>query len=1843
MTRKTKGNGQSLAEFSLILPILLLLLLGVFEAGRIMWAYITVQSAAREAARYAITGKPYIEGDGVSNPSCLVPEGDEAIVGDFGSPWKCTAKDRATAIKTLAISRGLTLVGGNLDNMPQCLTPLPANDTTTDLSEWNCDAQSNVFGVEVAGQTTENNIFDGGSPTKTVSIRDYAGDQGLNVEVYTFYNVKMMTPVFDVVMGQSPVTVRGRVQMQNEGINSALGSVPPPAIRPKPEFGPGSNPCQQVGLCGDESQEILSLSGYGQDGTIQVGMDILVQIKEHDQTQTYDIYLQSIPEGDEVIVRYPVGQSIPTDSDYQWGGKSGEGAVSLTGIPAGDYCLYSVVAGATDHNCNVNPLAKAAQSLSISSTGGGAFIVLKDDSVSSNSIGGVKVWAARSKIDVSLFEHDVEEYDIYLTYGNGASKQTKISTRLDVSTDGQTVSSGVWRLQPSPEPPPSPCPPSGGKPCEIESRIAMTGVGASAYTITEIYITDPELTLLGEVEQTYRRGDTIQVRLTDHTPNRTYNIIVTNFLTDSETVGDVIYASSEVTVNNDGNSNVINIPLVDGAEEWTAGTYVVGSYLVEATSSTLEDNWIAPREEAQRFTIDTSNDPYITIVDVSSNNYEFPIGTMLNIKLHNHAEGAYTIWLGGTNDALINDQVPTQEANDAIMVTVTDDSPVTEYTIPLNAASGGATLDYKIASFVGGNDGSASSGNFDNATAFIDVRIIPQPVIEVYEDGKQVDYPTASLNRPSSWPSLNSQYAVLPDATVTIELKNHASNTNYKIFYASNTNGEKDILFGRGGSVQTNSSGQASISYNLDNLPRTPGYDLTVPSNWGKPFDIYTRPDSSSSGKVATTTLTLRPVDLLAKNISPDGAILAEGQGTPYINQPYTVTFTIQNSATVPISRYFDIDFYHSPAPIVPGQITDTSVFNAPGDYKTWVTESSGGCQLPIPANGSCSVRQAFTLTQYGGHDFYARVNTSRFVDEVYETNNVATADATLTCKATATTKTETFGPAEIEYVNGPMIDFSAGYDLANNWTAHGFKDSPPPSPSIEGDTLVLEHYDSPILNAHNDKMGGYYYNQQITDQDNTLSYVQVEIVDAPVGVSSGSKSYDKDVSTYQDPALAGIALRKDGPVNAESTGVQDERQMVYFALGWSDTNQNFKLFAGYRGAPITNDNMDYEESDTVRIQPSQLPVKLRINKNEADFTFEYTTNDAPNSWLTFKDEDTNKAVSMPFVIGQELYGMLFAVNNKTSDYLESSSTKFDNFTYQTQRDKAAEFAQWVDQPYGIASGVDSGYFKPRIKDASGSSNDYLVLESKGELNIYTRSDDSDSSGYFFLHYTGIGDISTASGFEASVTINDIENTEVAGGRVGLEIRNSLDDGSGKVQYSIERFKKEDDTYAYAPQVIYRSDGGSSRKLFTDTTQYISDGQDVTLKIQREETTGLFKFFYNGPELALDISADIQAEGITDQIIADTINDKVEVGLFNDSGDRTTLQATEIVRFQVQYNDCEPGAEDTGTLLNSSGLPNDPPANLTLCPNPLSESSFENTGFWVTHGQSFRSGGSANEGSYKLSAPTNNKNNPYFYQKIRLPDWIIDGSTTINLDLAVNIDDYLELEPLDVFRVALVTSPPTGIGTPDDATLITEKIEVANGGTRSTAGISYDSTVWDNVSLSMPLRLGIKLSDYQDKDLYLVFYNDSNGENCAQIGECRRTRFNFDDVELATCTTQPSPELNTLQYPTHVQGRVIIYEDGITPELAEVGLKVWAYSEGGELYETYTIQGGRYDFYGLPADSFSSGGTRYFIYAEKVVQSGNVAIPLSADNQVVLEVDRYNEFTNIDLSLFQVAAPIQIK
>ena len=55
-------RGASAAEFALVLPLLLLLLFGMIDAGRFMWEYNRAEKATQMGARYAVVTNPVAPG-----------------------------------------------------------------------------------------------------------------------------------------------------------------------------------------------------------------------------------------------------------------------------------------------------------------------------------------------------------------------------------------------------------------------------------------------------------------------------------------------------------------------------------------------------------------------------------------------------------------------------------------------------------------------------------------------------------------------------------------------------------------------------------------------------------------------------------------------------------------------------------------------------------------------------------------------------------------------------------------------------------------------------------------------------------------------------------------------------------------------------------------------------------------------------------------------------------------------------------------------------------------------------------------------------------------------------------------------------------------------------------------------------------------------------------------------------------------------------------------------------------------------------------------------------------------------------------------------------------------------------------------------------------------------------------------------------------------------------------------------------------------------------------------------------------------------------------------------------
>ena len=182
---KEHKTGQALVEFSLILVVLLMIIFVIIEGGRLFQGWVTVQNAAREGARYAITGQ--------YDPACLVD------VPACPDPRVQSIKDVATTAST-----GLSI------------------DPTAGFDEPRYH-EVEVFGI---------NEYDAWQ-------EDYAGNAGKTVLVRVIYRMPVITPMLRPIAESVPVV--GQVTLNNENfvqVNNSKADNTPPDLPPPPTPGP---------------------------------------------------------------------------------------------------------------------------------------------------------------------------------------------------------------------------------------------------------------------------------------------------------------------------------------------------------------------------------------------------------------------------------------------------------------------------------------------------------------------------------------------------------------------------------------------------------------------------------------------------------------------------------------------------------------------------------------------------------------------------------------------------------------------------------------------------------------------------------------------------------------------------------------------------------------------------------------------------------------------------------------------------------------------------------------------------------------------------------------------------------------------------------------------------------------------------------------------------------------------------------------------------------------------------------------------------------------------------------------------------------------------------------------------------------------------------------------------------------------------------------------------------------------------------------------------------------------------------------------------------------------------
>ncbi len=111
--RRDRQGGQALLEFALVIPIFLVILLGMVDVGRVIWANNTLSNAAREAARFAI-----VHGGSRSTACPVGPAVPGVTIVPAASPSCPYPSPSKEAIREVA--RAFTVAGGSNHTVQVC-------------------------------------------------------------------------------------------------------------------------------------------------------------------------------------------------------------------------------------------------------------------------------------------------------------------------------------------------------------------------------------------------------------------------------------------------------------------------------------------------------------------------------------------------------------------------------------------------------------------------------------------------------------------------------------------------------------------------------------------------------------------------------------------------------------------------------------------------------------------------------------------------------------------------------------------------------------------------------------------------------------------------------------------------------------------------------------------------------------------------------------------------------------------------------------------------------------------------------------------------------------------------------------------------------------------------------------------------------------------------------------------------------------------------------------------------------------------------------------------------------------------------------------------------------------------------------------------------------------------------------------------------------------------------------------------------------------------------------------------------------------------------------------------
>ncbi len=711
-------KGQSLVEFALLLPILLLLMLGIIEGARVMWAYITVQNAAKEAAHYAITGRPFYceDTDPIDSPN-FEDYCDDPIEGEAWATQVLTST-RVAAIKDVAERHGRILgiellADKSMANYNYHKGINPEEELTP-----------GAFGIAVIGQSF--------SYSGTNALGNYGGAPGWNVRIQTYYNVKMVDPIYDAIMGGTTIHLAGKVELENEGNDPDISGYVPGIPG---DFDTTCSPnCDAGG-----STAYIVVNDEDGDLSEPAGNSFTVLVRDHDASIAYDLVFTHI-DGAGV---FQEKATFTTDPNGDWALNF---VINASAPPSPfevkTYKIHTELSGGGAIAAHCNGKAEACFNVEPGDSFINAYNITDGDEIAQPETLLKPIWPYSSSIPLRLSGHTPgTDYTMgfdgqtagpapgYLAYDDNNN-----ATKIPVESLGSNETFGYYVATGYDSP----------QDVMITSHetadVTADAIATTTVTLRKGYI---EINAdLQDPDEEYPAGDVLNVVLKDHAPRQRYQIFYEPQSGTGLTTSDIVRANS--------NGNIFT------QYEISNGIHIPGKKPPVPVEIYTEDYGRGnnPNKIARRVVqIFTPIDPYIRTTGGS----RWPAGSPVDIFLGQHeGETQYRVYLERGEPGSTTYR---QWVDDLTLETSPEGTyKILGYRIPADLAGFYVLRSYKPIS------------DPNEATAEYEIEITSNPYIEI-EKGKR-------------WP---------PGAKISILLKNHPVGQSYDVWLDRDLSEERKL------------------------------------------------------------------------------------------------------------------------------------------------------------------------------------------------------------------------------------------------------------------------------------------------------------------------------------------------------------------------------------------------------------------------------------------------------------------------------------------------------------------------------------------------------------------------------------------------------------------------------------------------------------------------------------------------------------------------------------------------------------------------------------------------------------------------------------------------------------------------------------------------------------------------------------------------------------------------------------------------------------------------------------------------------------------------------------------